>query len=53
MAPSNALGRVAVHQPQSLWISPEDPHANAKANTIIAQQLYNKILDKAGVSRLN
>jgi len=34
------------HEPESLWVKPEDPHANAKANSIIAEQLYKKVLDK-------
>ena len=46
------LGALAEHPPESLWVKPEDPHANAKANSIIAQQLYNKIFDK-GMLRQN
>jgi lysophospholipase L1-like esterase len=28
---------------ESLWVSPEDPHASELANGIIAQEIYNKI----------
>jgi lysophospholipase L1-like esterase len=31
------------YPPQSLWVSNEDPHANSKANAIIAQAIYEKI----------
>lgn len=39
------LGAFANHEPESLWVKPEDPHANAKANSIIAEQLYKKVVD--------
>ena len=32
------------YEPSSLWVSPEDPHANAKANGIIAEAILQKIL---------
>jgi lysophospholipase L1-like esterase len=32
-------------EPESLWVSPEDPHANAEAHSIIAQQICDKILN--------
>jgi len=31
------------HEPLSLWVTPEDPHANEKANTIIADAILDKI----------
>ena len=34
---------LAGHPPQSLWVSREDPHANAFANGIIAEQIFKKI----------
>ncbi len=36
------------YDPQSLWVSPEDPHANAKANTVIAEQIYLGLVEKVG-----
>ncbi len=32
------------YEPKSLWVSLEDPHVNAKAHAIIAQQIYKEIL---------
>jgi lysophospholipase L1-like esterase len=32
------------HRPESLWVSSEDPHANGKATTIIAEAIYRWIL---------
>jgi len=43
------LGGLAEHTPESLWVKPEDPHANAKANAVMAQQLYDRILDNGGI----
>jgi lysophospholipase L1-like esterase len=34
------------HEPESLWISLEDPHANAKAHAIMAQQIYDMIIEE-------
>lgn len=31
--------------PISLWVSPEDPHANSKANAIMAQAIFRKIME--------
>ena len=31
------------HEEESLWVSPEDPHASELANGIIAAEIYNKI----------
>lgn len=31
------------YEPESLWVSLEDPHTNAKANTIIAHAIFKKI----------
>lgn len=47
------FGALAGHEPQSLWVSPEDPHANAKANTIIAERLSGSILENSRVLQLN
>jgi lysophospholipase L1-like esterase len=30
--------------PESLWVSPEDPHASARAHSIIAREIYNRIV---------
>ena len=40
------------YPPESLWVSSEDPHANAKANFIIAQQIYKKIMQDKFLSSL-
>jgi len=37
------LSAFADCDPQSLWVSSEDPHANSKANSIIATEIYKKI----------
>lgn len=31
------------YEPSSLWVSPEDTHANSKANSIIAEEIYKKL----------
>lgn len=31
------------HEAESLWVSPEDPHASELANGIIAEEIYDKI----------
>jgi hypothetical protein len=38
------LPELAVHEPESLWVSPEDPHAGSKANSIIASAVYRKLI---------
>lgn len=38
------LPAFSAYAPESLWVSSEDPHANARAHSIIAQQIYEKIL---------
>jgi len=40
------LPSLAVHTPESLWVSREDPHANGKANEIIAQRLNEEIREE-------
>jgi len=30
----------APHQPESLWVSPEDAHGNAKAATLAAEAIH-------------
>lgn len=40
------LPSFAGHEPESLWTNLEDPHANAKANSITAQVIYKKILNE-------
>ncbi|MDO8281316.1 MAG: GDSL-type esterase/lipase family protein [Thermodesulfovibrionia bacterium] len=37
------LPYLADQEPESLWVSLEDPHANAKANSIISNTIYEKI----------
>ncbi|MCF7957048.1 MAG: SGNH/GDSL hydrolase family protein [Phycisphaerae bacterium] len=32
------------HAPETMWVSPEDPHANGKANAIIAEVIYDKLM---------
>lgn len=32
------------HRPASLWVSAEDPHANARANGIFAEQIYSGLM---------
>jgi lysophospholipase L1-like esterase len=39
------LTSLAPEDPSTLWVTPQDPHANAKANRIIAAALYQKILE--------
>ena len=34
---------LAAEEPSTLWVSPEDPHANSKANAIIANALFRKL----------
>ena len=34
------------YEPASLWVSSEDFHANARANSIIAQAIYRKIMNE-------
>jgi len=34
------------YNPESLWVTPEDTHANVKAHTIIAQEIYQKIREE-------
>jgi hypothetical protein len=37
------LPRLVAYPPQSLWVSMEDPHLNAKADTLIAKEIYKKL----------
>lgn len=37
------LPALSVHSPETLWVSVEDTHANAKANKIIANELFHVI----------
>jgi lysophospholipase L1-like esterase len=37
------LPALSAHEPESLWVSPEDPHANGLANAIFAEEIYNRI----------
>ena len=39
------LPSLTAHKPESLWVSREDPHANGRANEIIARRLYEEIAD--------
>jgi lysophospholipase L1-like esterase len=39
------LPALSEYEPESLWVSPEDPHANALANAVIAEEIYSKILE--------
>jgi len=43
----------AVHKPESLWVSQEDPHANEKANSIIAEQIYGMLIQESHSALLN
>ena len=38
------------YEPESLWVSAEDPHAGPKAHGIIATEIYTKIAEDAGLS---
>ena len=44
------LPELAVHEPESLWVSSEDPHANSKANSIIAAAIYKKLISEGLIS---
>jgi hypothetical protein len=44
------LAGLKPHNPASLWVSPEDPHANAKANRVIAGQIYDGLVREAMLS---
>lgn len=37
------LPALSVYPPSSLWVSTEDPHANSKANEVIAEAIHAKI----------
>jgi lysophospholipase L1-like esterase len=39
------LPALSEYEPESLWVSPEDPHANTLANAVIAEEIYSKILE--------
>lgn len=40
------LPALSIYPPSSLWVSAEDPHANGKANAVIAQAIYEKIISE-------
>ena len=40
------LPALSREDPSTLWVSPEDPHANGKANAIIADALFKKLLSE-------
>lgn len=40
------LPALAVHEPSTLWVTPEDPHANGLANGVIAGALYDELVAK-------
>lgn len=40
------LPALSGYEPESLWVSLEDPHANARANAVIAEQIYDRILEE-------
>jgi lysophospholipase L1-like esterase len=40
------LPAMSGYEPESLWVSQEDPHANATANAVIAEQIYARILEE-------
>jgi lysophospholipase L1-like esterase len=40
------LPALAGEEPSTLWVSPEDPHANSKANAIIADALFEKLVSE-------
>ena len=40
----NLLPAFAAYEPESLWVSPEDPHANSRANAIMADEIMGAVL---------
>jgi lysophospholipase L1-like esterase len=40
------LPELANEEVSTLWVTPEDPHANSKANAIIAKALYQKLMSE-------
>jgi lysophospholipase L1-like esterase len=42
------LPALAAYEPESLWVSPEDPHANSRANAVMADEIMGAVLG-AGV----
>jgi lysophospholipase L1-like esterase len=40
------LPSLAREEPSTLWVSTEDPHANSKANAIIAEALFKKLMSE-------
>ena len=41
------LPRLASYEPESMWVSMEDTHANSRAHGLIAEEIYGKILRDA------
>ena len=37
------LPALAPEDPRSLWVTPEDPHANSKANALMAEAIFKKL----------
>jgi len=38
-------GIIKSYEPETLWVSKEDPHANSWANYLFATAIYNKLID--------
>jgi len=45
------LPDLAGEEPSTLWVSPEDPHANSKANAIIADAIIKKLMQDPSLLR--
>jgi lysophospholipase L1-like esterase len=44
------LPAVSAQEPESLWVSTEDHHANARANAIFAKRIYARLLEEGMVN---